>query len=192
AIMNPALIFNSRIGRQNGFRYLPNTRKESPDLFTALLEISERGDTQITEQLPIAGTKPILHLHGRIKVEHLLTSAIGGNYPEDGLSVVAALDQLPGPVNRDRAGDVAQIRSEWERRLDHRFGCIEQIGEPRKMMFNMPRAHLGTPQRLQEGFMKLQATIVREELSRRHIPPPHRWVLQTGHEETMGRHARPE
>ena len=83
--------------------------KESLDLFSALLKISVRSDAKITEQLPIAGTKPILHLHGRIMVEYLLTPGVSGYHPEYSLSLVAALDQLPASVNRDRVGNIADV-----------------------------------------------------------------------------------
>jgi len=67
------ILFNSRINSHNGFRHLPNTGKKSLDLFTLLLKISERRDTKISEQAPVATAKPLLHLHGRIVVEHPLT-----------------------------------------------------------------------------------------------------------------------
>src|SRR5262249_46210770 len=43
-----------------------------------------------------------------------------------------------------------------------------------------------------EVLIKIEATIVRQEFTHRDIPPPHRWIPQTGHEQHMGRHASRE
>ncbi len=103
-------------------------REQLDDLFPALLEIGERRNAEISQQLPIAGTKPLLHRHRRVMIEHLLTPGIGGNHPEDGFSMVALLDQLPTAVDRDRASNAADICCERKGRLDGHRGGVEQIG----------------------------------------------------------------
>src|SRR5207253_1702977 len=112
------LDFDFRISRNDGFRHLPKTGKELLDLFAALLKIGNssrpnghpaHGDTNVAEQLHIARAKPIPHLHRSIVVEHLLAPGIGGNYPEDSLSMKSALDQRSAAIDRERPGDIANL-----------------------------------------------------------------------------------
>jgi hypothetical protein len=123
---------------------------------------------------------------------HFLTPGIRGDHPEYGLALGTALDQRLVSVNRDRAGNIADVGSEQESRFDDRFGGIEGISQRGKMPSGARPAHLGASQQLQQCLIEIDATIVCQKFACRHIPLPHCGVLQTGHEQHMGRHARCE
>ena len=55
-------------------------------------------------------------------VEYDLAARIGGDDPEDGLAVIAVLDQIPAAVDGDRSAGMADIRGEAIRRGDDLSG----------------------------------------------------------------------
>jgi len=100
--------------------------------------------------------------------------------------VEAALNQLAAPVNRDRAGDITDVRTEPVWRLDCELGGVERRGDRSEMVLDPLPIHLRASQQRQERLVEVEAPVLRQELARCSITPPYRGVLQPGHQQHVG------
>ena len=153
------------------------------------MQIGERADAQLGQQLPIAEAEPLPHVRRGVLAEDMLAAGSGGDQVKDRLAMVAAGDELPAAVQGDGAARLADVGRKAVGRLVHRLGGIEHLGHGGELLRHLRLAQRGSAHQREQRLVEIEPTVGGQELARRQIAQPHGGVLEPGGEQHVRREA---